>query len=183
MMNYSWKTAAVCTLLLMGGGVVAESQQAQQEYEEALQLTPNLDNGKKVYKICAVCHEPEGWGLVNGHYPQVAGQLNTVVIKQLADIRARNRDNPTMLPFTSASLLGGVQEIADVSAYIARGRGPTWKGVKSCTRKTVPSVTVTTEKATGRTISPPSMPSTINTWCGNSSGSRPVVAEMRIRRW
>ena len=97
----------------------------------ALQLTSNLENGKRVYKICAVCHAPEGWGLENGAYPQVAGQHNTVIIKQLADIRARNRDNPTMRPFTSPSLLGGVQDLADVAAYIAQlpmtlenGKGP-----------------------------------------------------------
>jgi cytochrome c553 len=118
-------------LLISGETVFAASQQAMQEYEEALKLTPNLENGKQVYKICAVCHEPEGWGQDSGHYPQLAGQFNTVIIKQLADIRARNRDNPTMVPFTSASLLGGVQELADVAAYIAQlpmttdnGKGP-----------------------------------------------------------
>ncbi|MGD8931296.1 MAG: c-type cytochrome [Chromatiales bacterium] len=131
MMNYSWKAAVACVLLLINGAAIASGDQAQQEYEEALKLTPNLESGKQVYKICAVCHEPEGWGQENGHYPQVAGQLNTVIIKQLADIRARNRDNPTMLPFTSSSLLGGVQEIADVAAYVeqlpmttANGKGP-----------------------------------------------------------
>jgi len=94
--------------------------EAMQEYDAALRLTPNLENGKKVYKICAVCHAPEGWGLENGAYPQVAGQVNTVIIKQLADIRARNRDNPTMRPFTSPALLGGAQELADVAAYISQ---------------------------------------------------------------
>ncbi len=53
-------------------------------------------------------------------YPQIAGQLQSVTIKQLADIRARNRDNPTMRPFASPQLLGGAQEIADVAAYIAQ---------------------------------------------------------------
>jgi cytochrome c553 len=90
------------------------------EYEEAMKLTPNLENGKKVYRICTVCHTPEGWGLESGAYPQVAGQMRTVIIKQLADIRSRNRDNPTMLPFTSPQLLGGAQEIADVAAYISQ---------------------------------------------------------------
>jgi cytochrome c553 len=95
------------------------AEDAMKEYDEALKLTPNLENGKKVYQICAVCHTPEGWGLESGAYPQLAGQLRTVLIKQLADIRARNRDNPTMLPFTSLQLLGGAQEIADVTAYIS----------------------------------------------------------------
>jgi cytochrome c553 len=96
------------------------AEAAMDEYLAALQLTPNLENGKRIYRICTVCHTPEGWGLESGAYPQVAGQLRTVIIKQLADIRARNRDNPTMLPFTSPQLLGGAQEIADVAAYISR---------------------------------------------------------------
>jgi cytochrome c553 len=95
-------------------------EDAAREVEEALHLTPDLESGKRIYQICAVCHTPEGWGTENGYYPQIAGQLPDVTIKQLADIRARNRDNPTMYPFTSPRLLGGVQQIADVSAYIAR---------------------------------------------------------------
>jgi cytochrome c553 len=93
--------------------------QAAMELEGAIHLTPDLDNGMKVYYTCAVCHKPEAWGSENGHFPQIAGQLSTVIIKQLADIRARNRDNPTMLPFTKLELMS-LQEIADVSAYIAK---------------------------------------------------------------
>lgn len=125
------KTVLATTLLLGGLAYGAPKDVAMQEYETALKLTPDLENGKKAYKICAVCHAPEGWGLENGAYPQVAGQLNTVILKQLADIRARNRDNPTMRPFTSPALLGGAQELADVAAYIAQlpmtpenGKGP-----------------------------------------------------------
>jgi cytochrome c553 len=109
-------------LSLLGPGLsLAEpANEAMLEYEQALKLTPNPDNGKRVYRICAVCHTPEGWGLESGAYPQVAGQLPTVLIKQLADIRARNRDNPTMRPFTAPQLLGGAQEIADVAAYASQ---------------------------------------------------------------
>lgn len=130
-MNINLFATLITSCLLAGGAVAGTAEEAVQEYEQALKLTPNLENGKKVYKICAVCHMPEGWGLENGSYPQVAGQHRTVIIKQLADIRARNRDNPTMRPFTSPALLGGVQEIADVAAYIAQlpmtpanGKGP-----------------------------------------------------------
>ena len=91
---------------------------AAREVEQAIHLQPDVENGQKVYLVCAVCHTPEGWGTVDGRYPQIAGQQASVIIKQLADIRARNRDNPTMRPFTSPQLLGGAQEIADVAAYI-----------------------------------------------------------------
>jgi cytochrome c553 len=82
-------------------------------------LSPDIDNGRRVYLTCAVCHRPEGWGSTDGVYPQIAGQLRTVIIKQLADIRARNRDNPLMYPFSVPRILGGPQNIADVAAYVA----------------------------------------------------------------
>ena len=89
------------------------------EFEMALGLTPDLENGRKLYKMCVACHGPEAWGDPNGSYPQIAGQLAGVIIKQLADIRAGNRDNPIMRAFTTVRALGGAQEIADVAGYIA----------------------------------------------------------------
>jgi len=92
---------------------------AAAELEGAIHLEPDLENGRKVYLLCAVCHQPEGWGRRDGDYPQIAGQLRSVIIKQLADIRARNRDSPIMFPFTLLDHLT-LQQIADVSAYVAR---------------------------------------------------------------
>ncbi len=93
---------------------------AMEEYEAALQLEPDLENGRQLYEQCAVCHDPEGWGRRNGVYPQIAGQLPNVIIKQLADIRAGNRGNPMMYPFASGRILKDAQDIADVSAYVAQ---------------------------------------------------------------
>jgi cytochrome c553 len=90
------------------------------EQEEALMLKPDLKHGREVYEVCAACHLPEGWGKLEGTYPQLAGQHRTVLIKQLADIRAGNRDNPTMYPFALPKEIGGAQAIADVVAYIAK---------------------------------------------------------------
>ncbi len=93
---------------------------ARAEYDAVMALQPNLENGRAVYLTCAVCHGPEGWGTLDGTYPQIAGQIRTVIIKQLADIRARNRDNPLMYPFSVPRILGGAQNIADVAAYVAQ---------------------------------------------------------------
>ena len=93
---------------------------AHEEYRRALSIEPNIENGRLLYLTCAVCHGPEAWGTRDGEYPQIAGQLPTVIIKQLADIRAGNRDNPMMYPFAVPRILGGAQEIADVAAYISR---------------------------------------------------------------
>lgn len=89
------------------------------EREEALHMKPNIDNGREVYEVCSACHQPEGWGLVDGTFPQLAGQHRTVTIKQLADIRDGHRDNPTMYPFALPSEIGGPQSIADVAEYMA----------------------------------------------------------------
>jgi cytochrome c553 len=88
------------------------------EKDEALDLVPNLENGRDVYEVCAACHLLEGWGTKEGTFPQLAGQHKAVAIKQLADIRALNRDNPTMYPFALPQSIGGPQSVADVSAYI-----------------------------------------------------------------
>lgn len=90
------------------------------ERDVALALTPDLENGVDVYEVCAACHLTEGWGTKEGTFPQLAGQLKGVLIKQLADIREGNRDNPTMYPFALPESIGDVQSLADVVAYIEK---------------------------------------------------------------
>lgn len=105
--------------------------QAAREVEQALKLTPNIEKGLEIYRSCARCHKPEGWGVPSGSVPQLAGQHRKVVIKQLADIRAGNRDNVLMIPYASAEAMGGAQAVADVAGYIdtleisvGNGKGP-----------------------------------------------------------
>lgn len=88
------------------------------ELEQALTLTPNIKNGLEIYRGCAACHTPEGWGLTSGVVPQLAGQHRSVVIKQLADIRFGNRANQLMFPYSSVEAIGGTQAVADVAGYI-----------------------------------------------------------------
>lgn len=83
---------------------------------EALKLKGNAKEGKEGYEVCGACHLPSGAGRSDGTFPQLAGQHTTVLIKQMADIRAGLRDNPTMYPF--AKELTDAQELANVSAYI-----------------------------------------------------------------
>lgn len=83
---------------------------------EALKLKGDPKDGRDGYEICGACHLPSGAGRPDGTFPQLAGQHTTVLIKQMADIRAGLRDNPTMYPF--AKELTDAQELANVSAYI-----------------------------------------------------------------
>ncbi len=91
-----------------------------ERFEQALNLPPDIDNGRKLYRLCISCHGPEGWGTRNGSYPQIAGQLHSVTIKQLGDIYSMQRGNPIMEAFTSIRVLQTAQEVADLAAYIAQ---------------------------------------------------------------
>lgn len=105
--------------------------EAWRELDRVLGLTPNVRNGRHIYRGCAACHTPEGWGLASGVVPQLAGQHHKVIIKQLADIRAGNRANRMMVPYSSIEAIGGPQSVADVAGYIGtleisieNGKGP-----------------------------------------------------------
>lgn len=115
-----WLSLVLVTVLLPAMAGEAELEAALAEYEQALSKEANLENGRKAYLTCAVCHRPEGWGTLDGVYPQIAGQLPTVIIKQLADFRAGNRENPLMYPFSVPRILGGPQQMADVAAYVSQ---------------------------------------------------------------
>ncbi|GJM43694.1 MAG: cytochrome c [Gemmatimonadota bacterium] len=135
-MKRTWIVAAV--VVALGSTLPATANEWLQEggeREEALDLVPDLENGLSVYEVCSGCHLPEGWGTPDGTFPQLAGQHTSVLIKQLADIREGNRDNPTMYPFALPRTIGDAQALADVVAYIeklpmnpANGQGPWEEG-------------------------------------------------------
>lgn len=83
---------------------------------EALKLKGDVKQGAEDYEVCGACHLPSGAGRPDGTFPQLAGQHATVLIKQMADIRAGLRDNPTMYPF--AKELTDPQALANAAAYI-----------------------------------------------------------------
>ncbi|MBK7464450.1 MAG: c-type cytochrome [Betaproteobacteria bacterium] len=96
------------------------------EKSEALTKKGDPKAGEEGYETCGACHLPSGAGRPDGTFPQLAGQHTTVLIKQMADIRAGLRDNPTMYPF--AATLTDAQELANVAAYIEKLCIPTDHG-------------------------------------------------------
>ena len=109
---------AITTSLFTTSIVVADAN-LDDELTQAMKLKGDAKRGKDVYKLCIGCHSPNGWGLKDGTFPQLSGQHRSVIIKQIADIRAGNRDNPLMAPIAKESVMGGPQSISDVAAYIA----------------------------------------------------------------
>ena len=113
-------TGVAVALISMPALAAGGWNEGNEEQDEALTLKPDHENGIEVYEVCSACHQLNGWGLEDGTFPQLAGQHAGVLIKQLADIRAKNRDNPTMYPFALPREIGGAQALADVAAYISK---------------------------------------------------------------
>ena len=86
------------------------------EYQSVMSLPVDIGAGREVFFNCTKCHGTEGWGSYGGEYPQLAGQHNSVIIKQLIDIRQGNRNNPLMLPVVAEM---NDQDIVNVAGYIA----------------------------------------------------------------
>ena len=81
-MNKTLQRGLLAALGLALGGSAWGWNEAGGEQDEALGLTPDLENGMDVYEVCSACHLPEGWGLDDGTFPQLAGQHGSVLIKQ-----------------------------------------------------------------------------------------------------
>ena len=100
------------------------------EKKEILKLKGNALLGKEAYQGCQGCHKANGAGRSDGSYPQLAGQHASVLIKQIADIRAGLRENQKMFPFAGNHAVT-TQEVADIAIYLQNmkiprdnGKGP-----------------------------------------------------------
>jgi len=116
--NKHYLALSLTLSLLLSHPLLADAP-LDDELTQAMKLEGNVEKGREVFKLCIGCHSSNGWGLKDGTFPQLSGQYRSVIIKQLADIRAGNRDNPFMEPIARESVMGGPQAIADVAAYIA----------------------------------------------------------------
>ncbi len=119
-MNKKLLITAIAVMGLSATSANAEWKQKGAEFEKAIDLKPDIENGMDIFEVCSACHLTEGWGKKDGTFPQLAGQHKEVLIKQLSDIRAKNRDNPTMYPFALPESIGDTQALADVVAYISK---------------------------------------------------------------
>jgi cytochrome c553 len=127
--------AAIQNMLLGLLCLMVSSVQAVEKITIQLEFTPDIEDGKTTFGVCARCHLPEAWGNADGTYPQLAGQHVNVLMKQLLDIRNGTRHSSLMFPFVQQRTIGGYQELSNVLAYIStlpmnpdHSRGPWKKG-------------------------------------------------------
>lgn len=102
----------------------------QGEKLAALRTQGDAARGAIAFEPCQGCHRAGALGRADGSYPRLAGQHDTVLIKQMADVRAGRRVNTKMAPFIDQHAVD-VQSMADIAAYVSRlpvppdqGRGP-----------------------------------------------------------
>ena len=81
---------------------------------------PDLFNGARLFKSCAVCHGESGAGTPDGQVPRIAGQHFSVLVKQIVDYRNDRRWDPRMEYFADKHLLKNAQDITDVAAFASQ---------------------------------------------------------------
>ena len=87
------------------------------ELKTALETKGDPARGEAAFAPCTSCHRKDASGRTSGAYPRLSGQHATVLMKQIADIRAGRRNNPKMEPFIGDHALTPY-EIADIAVYL-----------------------------------------------------------------
>ena len=102
----------------------------QGEKLQALRAKGDPLRGEISFEVCQGCHRAKALGRPDGSSPRLAGQHDTVLIKQMTDVRAGRRRNDKMLPFADRHVIGP-QDIADIATFLAalpvppdNGKGP-----------------------------------------------------------
>jgi cytochrome c553 len=93
---------------------------AQKEFASVLRCKPNGAHGQMLFDTCAACHGNNGAGASDGTVPAVAAQPFRVIVHELVGYRHEGRADPRMEHFTNDHHLSGVQDIADVAAYVSQ---------------------------------------------------------------
>ena len=84
----------------------------------ALLATPgDAVRGKKAFSACEGCHRKNASGRSDGTIPRLTGQHFSVIAKQVLDIRADRRNNPSMQPFVVDPAFT-MAKLADIAAYL-----------------------------------------------------------------
>jgi len=91
---------------------------AEADLRAVLEATPNLQQGIRLFQICAECHGPRGAGSASGWPPEIAAQHPRVIAKELTDFRAGLRWYDPMERIAGRHVLQTTQHIADVAAYV-----------------------------------------------------------------
>ena len=100
-----FRSALVAALVLLSAGANAA----------------DIEAGKAKSVVCQACHGPDGNGIGDPQYPNLAGQYADYLAKALHDYKSGARKNAIMAGF--ATTLSD-EDIANLSAFFASQTGP-----------------------------------------------------------
>ena len=139
MKRHTWQTILASAAWLLCAAAGAQTPVSDPDYvwnamqgEKLMALRAKGDalRGEITFEICQGCHRSKALGRPDGSYPRLAGQHDTVLIKQMTDVRAGRRRNDKMLPFVDRHAVS-TQDIADIALYLSglpvppdNGKGP-----------------------------------------------------------
>jgi cytochrome c553 len=83
----------------------------------AAQASPST-SGERQYAPCVVCHQPNGWGSLDGTIPNLAGQQKRYLEKQLAVFRSGARVDVQIV--TAHATFDDQHTIATIADYLSR---------------------------------------------------------------
>ncbi len=78
----------------------------------------NLDNGKKLYKACALCHGKVGQGIKGGTFPKIGGLPKYYLLHQHELFVKEQRFNPAMVTIGRMDKMSD-EEKDDLASYVA----------------------------------------------------------------
>lgn len=81
----------------------------------------DIEAGKAKSVVCQACHGPDGNGIGDPQYPNIAGQYADYLAKALHDYKSGARKNAIMAGF--ATTLSD-EDIRNLAAYFASQTGP-----------------------------------------------------------
>lgn len=102
----------------------------------ALAGESGVQPGARQFSQCVSCHGTDGSGTADGSTPRIAGQHESVVLKQLADFRSGRRVNFRMSELANRHHLATPQDLAEVAAYVSRMQAGGPPGIGDGTRAT-----------------------------------------------
>ena len=107
-------------LLIVALGLVLNSTSvlADPVTKTKAQPVPDLVNGKRLHRTCALCHGRWSQGIKGGRYPRLAGRSQASLQKELHDFRQGIRSSQAMNVVGRVKQLTD-QDMLDLNAYIA----------------------------------------------------------------
>jgi len=94
----------------------------------------NLENGKKLYRTCSLCHGKVGQGVLGGDFPKIGGLPKYYILHQFDLFIQEKRFNPAMVTIGRLETLSDTDK-DDLAFYVAsidvEKEAPTLK-IKNC---------------------------------------------------